>query len=106
MTKLNRIHIKKEKKSYILTILTTIVMIIAIILIGSSMTNSNVYGDSEMEYTEIIVESGDTLWAIAETHSTDNEDVRIMIRLIVEANLLTSDVIHPGDYLKIPKVNK
>lgn len=54
-------------------------------------------------YTSIQVESGDTLWEIAEEYRTEEyEDINSYIEEVKEINHLTSSHITDGMYLCIP----
>ena len=54
-------------------------------------------------YTSIQVESGDTLWEIAEEYRTEEyEDINSYIEEVKEINHLTSSQITDGMYLCIP----
>lgn len=51
---------------------------------------------------EVIVQQGDTLWAIAREHSAASEDLRIKVHAIIDINGLDGARIHPGDKLQVP----
>jgi nucleoid-associated protein YgaU len=50
---------------------------------------------------EYVVQSGDTLWDIAASHSDPGEDIRRVVRDIRKLSE-TSATIHPGQVLFIP----
>ena len=50
----------------------------------------------------VVVVRGDTLWQIARTYGSENEDVRRTIYRIMKINGMTSSDIHPGDKLVVP----
>ncbi len=52
---------------------------------------------------EHLVESGDTLWAIADLHVGEGEDIRSLVSDIRSLSGLPSSVIHPGQILLIPQ---
>ena len=53
----------------------------------------------EVSYREYTVKRGDTLWKIARTYlGSGNRYTEIM-----EINGLASDIIHPGQVLKLPQ---
>lgn len=58
--------------------------------------------DAPVVWQEIMVEEGDTLWAIAKTISSESEDIRLKIHDIMDENSLVSATIHPGETLRIP----
>ncbi len=57
------------------------------------------------EYLLISVNSGDTLWGIAEEYGPDHEDPRKIIFEISQINQLDEEYIQPGQVLKIPVYN-
>jgi nucleoid-associated protein YgaU len=52
--------------------------------------------------TEVVVQKGDTLWAIARSHGPAEADTRALIAEIRQANALTDSLIHPGQVLLVP----
>ncbi|NLK72221.1 MAG: LysM peptidoglycan-binding domain-containing protein, partial [Clostridiales bacterium] len=54
------------------------------------------------EYIEVYVESGDTLWGLAQTHGPKNVDKRKIIYEVSKINNLSGDYIYPGEVLKFP----
>ena len=52
--------------------------------------------------TEYVVESGDTLWAIAGDLVDTGEDVRVMVSAIKTLSGLDSSTLHPGQVLVVP----
>lgn len=48
------------------------------------------------------VESGDTLWQIAEPHTDPGGDVRKTVRHLLELNDLDGADLHPGQVLLVP----
>ncbi|MBQ9930957.1 MAG: LysM peptidoglycan-binding domain-containing protein [Firmicutes bacterium] len=57
---------------------------------------------SEPLYTEICVESGDTLWDLAGTYGPQDEDVRKVVHAICKTNDISASAIYPGQMLLIP----
>lgn len=54
-------------------------------------------------YTSIQVQSGDTLWSIADQYCTnDNKDRGAFIAEVKELNHIDEDLIHVGHYITIP----
>ncbi|HEX9763579.1 MAG TPA: LysM peptidoglycan-binding domain-containing protein [Acidimicrobiia bacterium] len=52
--------------------------------------------------TEYVVQSGDTLWAIAGDLVDAGEDVRVMVSAIKTLSGLDSSTLHPGQVLVVP----
>ena len=82
-----------------------ITMVLMIIMSISAMVH-NVYaggkGDVTNTYYAITVESGDTLWEIAQRYSNDNTDIRRFIYEISSINGLDTAEIVEGQQLLIP----
>ena len=57
----------------------------------------------DIQISEIVVSSGDVLWLIAEEYSSSGESIERTIRKIMKLNGLKSQIIWPGQVLKIPK---
>lgn len=55
------------------------------------------------QYTHVCVQSGDTLWALANEYGDENVDKRKIIYEISMLNNLNNNYIYPGQVLKIPK---
>lgn len=68
------------------------------------LASSNYYlGTSH--YTSIYVNTGDSVWSIAEKFVSDKEDIRNLVIAIREVNKLNYNAqIYPGQELKIPVI--
>ncbi len=56
-----------------------------------------------MDTTTVVVEAGDTMWALAKSLDAD-ADPRVVVDAIVELNELRSAAdIHPGNVLVVPR---
>lgn len=92
----------------VLFIAITVVAILLGIVLGNNVLNashSSAYSDVEKElyYTSIQIESGDTLWTIAEEYMcSEYDDVNDYINDVKQINNLHTDVIHAGAYLLVP----
>lgn len=53
-------------------------------------------------YSEILVQSGDTLWNLAQEFGPDDKDTRFIIHEICRINDLQADSIYPGQKILIP----
>lgn len=61
-------------------------------------------GLSEVEYRNVVVESGDTLWSIASESRADNPDtdVRDIILHISNINNISAEQLRAGDVIQVP----
>lgn len=57
---------------------------------------------SHIAYHSIMIESGDTLWSIAEESRPIGQDIRTYIKEIRAINNLSDDTIHTGSYIIVP----
>ena len=98
--------IQKKSKNFItenyITIILTGILVLSFLFFLSAMGNNNVYGDGEVEYIFVTVKAGDSLWEIAEDHTSNHRDIRETIIKIKRMNDLSSDILFVGDILKIP----
>lgn len=84
-----------------ITVISALLFILGV-LISSAAMMTVASAEAPVIWTEIVVEEGDTLWAIAREISTESEDVRLKIHAIMEENRLPSAIIRPGKILRIP----
>ncbi len=84
-----------------ITVVSALIFVLGV-LISSAALMLVASADAPVVWTEVVVEEGDTLWAIAQTISCESEDIRLKIDAIIDENELTSAVIHPGDTLIVP----
>ena len=92
-----------NKNKFIRSVSITIGLIIFIVMILSSISFSH----TEVNYKEIAISSGDTLWSIAKYERTNNEyfkddDIRDVVDEIKYVNNLSSSNLNIGDKLSIP----
>ncbi len=98
---------KRTRKGKNLLILCSAAVILLFLLIlfsaGTAAANAEEYGSSEKYYTSITVESGDTLWSIAEEYMTDEyKNINVYIDEVIRINHLHGDMIRAGQDLCIP----
>lgn len=81
------------------------VIFISFILIASLFfTAYKLQSQPPFVYSEITVEKGDTLWGIASSFNTKNEDMRKIISQIKKINKIDDPVLHPGQKIIIPAI--
>lgn len=71
------------------------------ILLVSVSNFGKVYSKTYDRFTTYYVESGDTLWEIAEKNNVNNKDVRKLIYEIKEINNIDT-MLYIGQEIKIP----
>jgi len=83
--------------------ITSLFVILAVIVF-SLLSNNKVHSSVHIvEFDEVEVVEGDTLWNIATRYLPEKTDIRKMIYDIKEFNQMDNGPIHPGDIIKIPK---
>ena len=68
-----------------------------------TLSGMRLYAASAQRYTNVTVQSGQTLWSIAAAHTDASADVQETIDRITEANKLSVATIQPGQHLRIPQ---
>lgn len=79
------------------------VIVAGISIVGAAPSQSSEYGGLTSEtraYPVVVVQAGDSLWAVAERVST-GEDPRVVVERIKELNELSSSVLQPGKTLRV-----
>ena len=74
---------------------------VGIVALGNALLDEGGDGLELMDTSSVVVERGDTLWAIASSVAGD-EDVRVVVDEIVELNALDGGAIEPGQVLLLP----
>lgn len=93
----------KIKSRLRFSIFLTLIMIVVI------CTTSTVLGANEAEsltkpiYTEVQIQSGDTLWDLAKAYGPTNRDIRKVIYAICEINEIAANEIQPDQSILIPR---
>lgn len=100
--------------SRVLIVISTVVVALVLLLASSvEATSDEVSGSPSspgggssvavsVELAEYEVRAGDSLWRIADEHTSPGHDVRNTIEAIKRRNGLDSSVIRPGQVLEIP----
>lgn len=63
---------------------------------------SAVSNDSHIQFKEIKVKTGDTLWSIAKRYAPPGSNYLVYISKLEEINEVKSALIYPGEILIIP----
>jgi len=85
---------KKRIRLIMAIILLIGVMQVVLPLMTSANTPTN--------YITLIVEEGDSLWAIAKKYNSDNMEIRKYISIIRKHNQKQDALLQPGEVLEIP----
>lgn len=76
-----------------------VISVVLFSLLSSNKAHSSAYN---INYKEIEIVEGDTLWNIALNNLPERTDVRKMVYDITEINNLGKGHIHPGDRILVP----
>lgn len=82
----------------------SIILTFAIILLGSSIhafAGSKENQPLHKYYTSVRVESGDTLWNIAEQYKTEDASTKAYVKELCKLNKICENEIHAGDYIVV-----
>lgn len=72
-----------------------------ILLISLAWFQTKAEGKKEVQYQEVVIQTGDTLWKISQKYKSEREDIRDYVALIQQINKVGS-IIYPGDILLLP----
>lgn len=98
------VRLTRRKKAMGLQLASAVAVIVAgISIVGAAPSQSSEYGGLPSEtraYPVVVVQAGDSLWAVAERVSA-GEDPRVVVERIKDLNELTSSVLQPGKTLRV-----
>lgn len=77
--------------------LIALILLFAIIFVNKLST-----GNVEINYIEVTVKQGDTLWHLAEEYNYDRMDIPSFIAQLKNINELNESIIKAGDVILIP----
>ncbi|MEA1974409.1 MAG: LysM peptidoglycan-binding domain-containing protein [Bacillota bacterium] len=84
-------------------IISIILLTIVFILLFSLLTNTyKSFAMNEVEYIEVKIKSGDTIWNIAKEYRQENQDIRELVYIIIKVNNIKNSIIYEGQKIKIP----
>lgn len=84
------------------TLFVVLTIIILTFLTNILLGLNNAEGTTIIEYKDIVVEPGDTLWNIASTYYSNDMDLREYIYEICELNNVSASTLQEGMKIMIP----
>lgn len=90
------------KSKFRFTLFLTVAILMVFSLTGTIFGATDSESLTKPTYSEITVQSGDTLWNLADEFGPDNKDLREVIFEICKINNITADSIYPGQMIRIP----
>jgi len=92
-----------QKKIAVMFCSLVAVIVFCSIIFGTINTQAAPAEVTNKYYTSIQIESGDTLWAIANEYITDDyADMHEYISEVCSINHISEDEIHAGQYIVVP----
>jgi len=91
------------KSKFRFTLFMTIAILMFISAAGTAIGMNQAESLTKPFYTEIVVQSGDTLWELAQEFGPDHKDVREVVYEICRINEISADSIYPGQTILIPE---
>jgi LysM repeat protein len=79
----------------------TIMVLLIVMALGFAL-GGGVSGTDKTEYKSVTVESGDTLWNIAETNKPADKSIRQYVADIRAINDVDPGKLYPGQTIEIP----
>ena len=102
-----RIRRKKQvaKQKMVLLLATVLIITIGSIVFGCIFSSAKEQEDNVIQYKyykSITIQSGDSLWSIAEKYCTDDyESTQAYVDELKQLNALNSETIHAGQHLLV-----
>ena len=84
------------------TLFMTVAILIIISITGTVIGANNAESLTKPVYSEIVIQSGDTLWNLAKEFGPDGKDIREVVYEICRINDISADSIYPGQTILIP----
>ena len=85
------------------TAFVAIMLILAVSLIGTWLGFNTIIGASTREFVQVRVQSGDTLWSLAQQYGPQNTDIRMVIYEICKLNDVDAASLQIGQFITIPR---
>lgn len=103
---MNRQYNQTDNQQFYIIVMTICFVIAIAVTYGSfiSLAKSNQSDEQQRKYyTSIQIQSGDTLWEVANDYiTTEYSSVNDYIKEVKHLNSLEDDKIHEGQYLTVP----
>lgn len=103
---MNRMNIQINKQQYYIVLMTLCLAIAVVVTYGSFISVAKNKSDNTpiyKYYTSIQIQSGDTLWDLANDYiTTEYQSINDYINEVKNLNSLETDDIHEGQYLTVP----
>lgn len=102
---MKRTVVVNKKRFLAFLSLLTLLCFLMMQLVFRCLPASYAYGQDSPDYQKIYVQSGDTVWKLAEPIAKQkNEDTRVIVRQIYRLNHLDQATLQPGQPLLVPNI--
>ena len=84
------------------TVFVTIMIILITTLVNFALGLNTAESLTYVEYMDLEIMSGDTLWSIAETYMSDADDIRVAVYELCKINDISADQLQAGMTIQVP----
>ena len=84
------------------TVFVTIMIILITTLVNFALGLNTAESLTYVEYMDLEIMSGDTLWSIAETYMSDSDDIRVAVYELCKFNDISADQLQAGMTIQVP----
>ena len=84
------------------TVFVTIMIILITTLVNFALGLNTAESLTYVEYMDLEIMSGDTLWSIAETYMSDSDDIRVAVYELCKINDISADQLQAGMTIQVP----
>ena len=84
------------------TVFVTIMIILITTLVNFTLGLNTAESLTYVEYMDLEIMSGDTLWSIAETYMSDSDDIRVAVYELCKINDISADQLQAGMTIQVP----
>ena len=99
MTKHRKYRVANKARFTAFVAVTVLILAFAL---STALGFNTASGASTQQYIQVCVESGDTLWALAQKYGPSDMDIRNIVYEICRLNGITASELQAGQYITIP----
>ena len=84
------------------TVFVTLMIILLTTVMNFALGLNTADSLTYVEYMDLEIMSGDTLWSIAETYMSDSIDIRVSVHELCRINNISADQLQAGMTIQVP----